>query len=74
MGVVATLRPLRVNELNEAALEEALGHIPAPDPDRMLRLAEEHKRTLQRHGLDVRTFRTMCHACTCCDIAPFIDV
>ncbi|MDD1770666.1 MAG: radical SAM protein [Methanomassiliicoccales archaeon] len=74
MGVVATLRPLRINELNEAALKEALGTIPDIDPERILRLAEGHKRILERHGLDTRSFKTMCHACTCCDVVPFRDI
>jgi biotin synthase-related radical SAM superfamily protein len=74
MGVVATLRPLRVNELNEAALKEALGKIPEIEPERMIRLAEAHKRILEKHGLDTRSFKTMCNACTCCDIVPFRDV
>jgi biotin synthase-related radical SAM superfamily protein len=74
LGVVATLRPLRVNELNEAALRKALGTIPEITPERMLRLAEEHKRILERYGLDTRSFKTMCNACTCCDIVPFRDV
>ncbi len=74
MGVVATLRPLRVNELNEAALTDALGEIPIIAPERMLGLAQEHKRILEKHGLDTRSFKTMCHACTCCDIVPFQDI
>jgi len=74
IGVVATLRPLRVNELNRESLEEALGQLPNLEPERMLNLAEGHKRILEIHGLSTLTFRTMCNACTCCDIVPFKDM
>ncbi|MEM0449450.1 MAG: radical SAM protein [Methanomassiliicoccales archaeon] len=74
LGVVATIRPLRINELNRKALEEALGPLPPLDADRLLRLAQEHKRILEKHDLTTLTFRTMCHACTCCDMVPFRDL
>jgi biotin synthase-related radical SAM superfamily protein len=74
MGVVATLRPLRVSGLNREALEHALGTVTEVTPERMLMLAEEQKSILERHGLDTRSFHTMCNACTCCDIVPFRDL
>ena len=74
MGAVGTLRALRVNDLNKADLERSLGRLEPVTAERMLRLAEEHKRILQDYGLTTFSFRTMCHACLACDIVPFWDV
>ncbi len=74
MGAVATLRALRRDEMNMAALEQALGRLEEVTADRMLRLATEEKTILERHGLSTLRFRTMCHACLSCDIVPFWDV
>ena len=74
MGAVGTLRALRVNDLNRADLEGALGRLEPVTADRMLRLAEEQKTVLQEYGLTTLGFRTMCHACLACDIVPFWDV
>ncbi len=74
MGCIATLRPLRLNDMNRQAMEEALGHLTPVQPERLLHLAREHKRILQEHGLDTHTVRTMCPECRCCDIAPFRDI
>jgi hypothetical protein len=71
---VATLRAIRVNELNRADLERALGGAPPVTADRMLNLAREQKRILRDYGLSPLGFRTMCHACLACDIVPFWDV
>ena len=73
-GCIAILRPLRLNELNREAMERALGKLAPLSPERLILLAEEHKRILQEHGLDARTVRTMCHECKCCDIVPFHDI
>ena len=74
MGAVGTLRALRVNDLNKADLERSLGRLEPVTAERMMRLAEEHKRILQDYGLTTLSFRTMCHACLACDIVPFWDV
>jgi len=74
MGAVATLRALRKDELNAAALEQCLGRLEPTTADRMLMLAREEKSILQRHGLTTLDFKTMCHACLSCDIVPFWDV
>lgn len=74
LGCVANLRPLRLNELNRGPMTEALGPLEPASPERLLRLAEGHKRILERHGLTTETLHTMCHACTCCDIVPFRDI
>jgi len=74
MGVVATLRPLRLNELNRKEMELALGKLEQVSEERLLHLAMEHKRILLENGLTTLTFDTMCNACTCCDIVPFKDI
>lgn len=74
MGCVATLRALRRDEQNLQHLEEALGPLQTVTADRMLRLATDEKKVLERHGLTTRGFRTMCFACLSCDIVPFWDV
>ncbi len=74
MGAVATLRALRMDETNTAALEQSLGRLEPVTPDRMLMLAREERRILERHGLTTLGFKTMCHACLSCDIVPFLDV
>jgi MoaA/NifB/PqqE/SkfB family radical SAM enzyme len=73
-GCVATLRPLRLNDLNRGPMTEALGPLEPLTPERLLHLAERQKAILTAHGLTSRTFRTMCHECTCCDIVPFRDI
>jgi biotin synthase-related radical SAM superfamily protein len=74
MGCVATLRPLRLNELNRGPMTEALGELEPISPQRMLELAAGHRRILERHGLTSLTLHTMCHECGCCDIVPFRDI
>ena len=75
MGCVATLRTLRVNDLNRDRLAKALGRTPpGPDADELLELAREHGRVLREHGLSPRGFQTMCHRCTACDLVPDRDV
>lgn len=74
LGCVATLRPLRLNDLNRGPMTEAVGALEPPSPERLLRLAEGHKAILERHGLTTMTLHTMCHECKCCDLVPFRDL
>ncbi len=74
IGVVATLRPLRVNDLNRHSLEEVLGKLEPIREERLIRLAKEQKRILEKYQLSTLTFQTMCHSCGCCDIVPFRDI
>lgn len=74
MGCVATLRPLRLNDINRGPMTEALGDLEPITPDRMLSLARKHKAILERNGLSSYTLHTMCHECGCCDIVPFRDL
>ena len=73
-GCVATLRPLRLNDLNRRPMAEALGTMEELTPERLLRLAREHRRILENNGLTSLTLHTMCHECGCCDIVPFRDI
>jgi len=75
MGVVASVRVVRVNAGNRDDLELALGRpVPGVDVDRHLRLAALLGEVLRRHGLDAGSFRSMCHRCGCCDLEPGYDV
>ena len=75
MGVVPTIRALRLNVLNRPILDRALGHrmVPVP-PERHLVLATMLRDVLERHGLGRESFETMCHKCGCCDIEPGVDI
>lgn len=74
LGCVATLRPLRLNDLNRFQMEAAVGHLDPVDPERMVKLAQKYKEILIKYNLTTLSFKTMCHECTCCDIAPFRDI
>lgn len=73
-GVVATLRALRVTDCNRPSLVGALGELKPVTAERLIFLAREHKKILKKCGLSTLTFDTMCHACGCCDIVPFVDL
>jgi biotin synthase-related radical SAM superfamily protein len=64
-GVIPVLRPL-----NPSA---ELASLPRPTADRILRVCDMHGLALRRHGLDTRKARTMCTACTGCDLVPGRD-
>lgn len=74
LGCVATLRPLRLNDLNKPQMEAAVGQLNSVDPERMVRLAQKYKEILIKYNLTTLSFKTMCHECTCCDIVPFRDI
>lgn len=75
LGAVASLREVRVNGYNRLPLMEALGQEPVrSSPERLLYLALQQKKIFERYGLNIKTFKTMCHSCGCCDIVPFLDV
>ena len=74
LGVVPGLRVLTLNESNRPHVEAELGPIEAPSIERMLHLAREHKRILAAHDLDPREVKSMCFACTCCDLVPYRDL
>lgn len=75
IGVVSTLRKIRVNEFNKKKIEKALSYeIPNTSTDRIINLAYEQKKILEKYNLTTKTFETMCHKCGCCDIVPFWDI
>ncbi len=73
-GIVATLRPLRINELNREALIEALGPLVPVTAERIIGLAKKAKAIMEENGITSKTYHTMCHECGCCDIVPFRDL
>jgi biotin synthase-related radical SAM superfamily protein len=73
-GIVATLRPLRINNFNREPLTEALGPLEPVAPERIVNLAVRAKAIMEENGITSRTYHTMCHECGCCDIVPFRDV
>ncbi len=64
-GVIPVLRPL-----NPSA---ELANAPRPSAERILRACGILDGALRRHGLDTRKARTMCTACTGCDLVPGRD-
>ena len=74
-GIVATLRKVRLSEVNADRIKKKIGRSPKKvNYDKILRLALNHKNILKKFGLTTKTFKTMCLPCACCDLVPFIDV
>ncbi|UCC92993.1 MAG: radical SAM protein [Thermoplasmata archaeon] len=75
MGVIPTIRVVRINDGNRKDLERALGHPVEPVPvDRHVRMAHLLRDLMDTHGLDARGMESMCHKCGCCDLEPGQDV
>ncbi|OPX62716.1 MAG: lipoyl synthase [Methanomassiliicoccales archaeon PtaB.Bin134] len=74
MGIVPTIRALKVNDTNRPVLEAALGKLDPVTPERLLGLNQEAKIILLGHGLSTSSYHTMCHECGCCDLVPFRDL
>ncbi len=75
IGVVPTLRKIRINEGNRDKLEDIISNkLPNVSVNRIIRIAQKHKKILVRNNLTTKTFETMCHKCGCCDIVPFWDI
>jgi biotin synthase-related radical SAM superfamily protein len=72
MGVVPTVRPLRMFEATEGSLTEALDGLDVdygrPEAGRLLELSRRVGSILAEHGLGPGSFATMCHSCGCCDL------
>lgn len=74
IGCLPSLRALKITDSNRDTLQKVLGKVEAVDKERMMRLAKEQKRIMEKYGLTTMTFRTMCFECQCCDLVPFRDV
>ena len=75
MGVVPTLRKVRINEYNNKILNNRISKkLPIISIERIIKIAQFHKKVLIKNCLTTKTFKTMCHRCGCCDIVPFWDI
>lgn len=68
-GVIPILRKVNPHPLRKG--EVYMENVSAR---RLLSLAGEHRRILEKHGLDVRQAVTGCLPCTGCDVSPVRDV
>jgi lipoate synthase len=73
-GIVPTLRKVRINQNNSKKIKRVLSKIPMVSDKRILNLALVQKKFLISNRLTTKSFKTMCHACGCCDLVPFYDV
>ncbi|MEM2146911.1 MAG: radical SAM protein [Candidatus Jordarchaeaceae archaeon] len=74
-GVIASLRPLNLNPIIKSSLQEALNNRASrPTAERLILHSTKYKETLERRGLNVTKFKTMCLKCTACDIVPQRDL
>jgi len=73
VGCAATLRAIRLNEMNKDGMA-SVRVLNGPDKERMIRLARMQKKVLDEYGLTTYTFKTMCFECGCCDLVPFRDL
>ena len=68
IGVIATLYPYDpIDEHEKSPFQR-------PDEDRIYNLAVEHKRILNKYGLDATALQTMCPACAASHILPGKDL
>jgi hypothetical protein len=75
MGVVPSLRAIRINEGNAAHLERAMGRPLEPVPvERHVLMAETLRDILTARGMSECRMDSMCHRCGCCDLEPGQDV
>lgn len=65
-GIIPVLRPL--TPAGKITCYER------PSAERLIRLARMQKAILEKAGLDGNEARTMCAACTACDLAPWRDI
>lgn len=74
MGCVANLRPLKINKYNKKRLERALGPLKPVTAERLISLALEQKQIFTIYDISLLNMKTMCGACHCCDLIPFLDI
>lgn len=66
MGVIPVLRPISISPLRKEALKNAV----RPSTERLLELTAMTREILEKHGLSTKESKTMCLACTGCDLTP----
>ncbi len=75
MGVVPSVRAIRINDGNAADLERAMGRPLEPVPvERHVFMAEILRDILTARGMADCRMDSMCHRCGCCDLEPGQDV
>jgi biotin synthase-related radical SAM superfamily protein len=68
-GVIPILR-----KVNQHPLRKDEVYVEPVSAGRLLKLASEERRILERHGLDVTQAVTGCLPCTGCDVSPVRDI
>ncbi len=68
-GVIPILRKVNPHPLRKDDV-----YIEPVSAGRLLKLASEERRILERHGLDIRQALTGCIPCTGCDVTPVKDI
>ena len=68
-GVIPILRKVSPHPLRKGDIR-----VENVSAGRLLSLAGEHRRVLEKHGLDVMQALTGCLPCTGCDVSPIRDV
>lgn len=66
MGVIPVLRPISISPLRKEELKTAV----RPGPGRLLALTRMTREILRKYGLSAGESKTMCLACTGCDLTP----
>ncbi len=65
-GIIPVLRPISI----PPGRRESLKGAERPSPERLLKLTRMTRRILKKYGLSPGESRTMCLACTGCDLTP----
>lgn len=65
-GIIPVLRPISIPPGRRESLKGAV----RPSPERLLKLTRMTRRILKKYGLSPGGSRTMCLACTGCDLTP----
>lgn len=68
-GVIPILRKVNPHPLRKDDV-----YVEKVSAERLLKLAGEERRILEKHGLDVRQALTGCLPCTGCDVSPVRDI
>jgi biotin synthase-related radical SAM superfamily protein len=68
-GVIPILRKVNPHPLRQGEI-----HVEKVSAGRLLKLASEERRILEKHGIDVLQAVTGCLPCTGCDVSPVRDI